>query len=68
MYRDEQGNPRALNLGNGTFFQIRFEKDEEQNCIDIYQVFDEDTEIYVMSISHEDMVKILYQLEDMING
>lgn len=68
MYRGKHGEPRALNLGNGTFFNIRFERDEEENCIDLFQVFDESTTIYIMSISMEDMVKILYELEDMVNG
>ena len=68
MYRGKNGEPRALNLGNGTFFNIRFERDEEENCIDLFQVFDESTTIYVMSISMEDMVKISYELEDMVNG
>lgn len=60
-------NSHTVSLTNGTFFTIRFEKQEGREVVDLFQVFDEDNEIYLMSMSKEHIVEVIYQLESMLN-
>jgi hypothetical protein len=60
-------NSHTVSMTNGTFFTIRFEKQEGREVVDLFQVFDEDNEIYLMSFSKEHIVEVIYQLESMLN-
>jgi len=60
-------NSHTVSMTNGTFFTIRFEKQEGREVVDLFQVFDEDNEIYLMSMSKEHIVEVIYQLESMLN-
>ena len=60
-------NSHTVSMTNGTFFTIRFEKQEGREVVDLFQVFDEDNEIYLMSMSKEQIVEVIYQLESMLN-
>jgi hypothetical protein len=61
-------NSHTVTMTNGKFFTIRFEKDEDKDFVDVYQVFDEDNEIYLMSMAKEHLVEMIYQFETMLNG
>lgn len=65
---NEYVNSHTVSMTNGTFFTIRFEKQEGREVVDLFQVFDEDNEIYLMSMSKEHIVEVIYQLETMLNG
>ena len=60
-------NAHTVTMTNGTFFTIRFEKQDGREVVDLFQVFDEDNEIYLMSMSKEHTVEVIYQLESMLN-
>jgi hypothetical protein len=60
-------NSHTVSMTNGTFFTIRFEKQDGREVVDLFQVFDEDNEIYLMSMSKEHIVEVIYQLESMLN-
>lgn len=65
---NEDVNIRTITISNGTYFTMRFEKEDGRELVDVYQMFDEDNEIYLMSMRKEDIVDIIYQLEEMLNG
>lgn len=65
---NEDVNIRTITISNGTYFTMRFEKEDGRDLVDVYQMFDEDNEIYLMSMRKEDIVDIIYQLEEMLNG
>ena len=69
MSEEEEGyaNTHTITMTNGTYFTIRFEKEEGRDVVDIYQVFDEDNEIYLMSMAKEHLVEMIYQFESMLN-
>ena len=60
-------NSHTVSMTNGTFFTIRFEKQDGREVVDLFQVFDEDNEIYLMSMSKEQIVEVIYQLKSMLN-
>jgi aspartate/tyrosine/aromatic aminotransferase len=65
---DDFVNMRTVTITNGMFFTIRFEQEEGSELVDVYQVFAKDTEIYLMSMTRENIVDIMYQFETMLNG
>lgn len=67
---NEEGfvNHLSVTMTNGKFFTLRFDKEEGNEFVDVYQVFDEDNEIYVMSMAKEHLVEMIYQFENMLNG
>ena len=65
---EEFVNHLSVTMTNGKFFTLRFDKEEGKEFVDVYQVFDEDNEIYVMSMAKEHLVEMIYQFETMLNG
>lgn len=64
---EEFVNHLSVTMTNGKFFTIRFDKEEGNDFVDVYQVFDEDNEIYLMSMAKEHLVEMIYQFENMLN-
>jgi hypothetical protein len=65
---DDFSNVHTVTMTNNTFFTIRFEKEEGEDIVNVFQVFDEDNEIYLMSMAKEHLVEMIYQFETMLNG
>lgn len=59
---------KYVTLTNGKFFTIRFDKEPEDKEVHIYQVYDEDQDVYCMSIRPETLVELIYQLEELVSG
>lgn len=71
MAKDEGPYTQQVIITNSTFWTIQFEKDEDGEYIDIYQVYknldSEEQRVYCTSMSREDLVDFMYNLEGLLD-
>jgi len=53
-------------LTNEDFFTLRFETDQDDDCVHQLQEFG-DQEVYLMSLNKEALVELIYQLTNMLD-
>jgi|DEB0MinimDraft_10_1074344.scaffolds.fasta_scaffold81175_2 hypothetical protein len=53
-------------LTNEDFFTLRFETDQDDDCVHLLQEFG-DQEVYLMSLNKEALVELIYQLTNMLD-
>lgn len=58
---------KYITLSNGSFFTVRFEKEVDDTDVHLYQTYGEDQSVYCMTLKPEQLVELIYQLEDMVD-